>query len=193
MNEDEKALLKIGMSVALKPITDIASDVLGIAGGAWLHETHLRIKRKLQEKTQQIFEQRKVESPVEPSPSILIPLLSVAQNESRDELIDLWAKLLATAMDPKRVSMYRREYVEIAARLEPIDALVIAGLGATTEQANKTRQDLAFSLKVDVNQIDVSFRNLANLNLVAPPNGLTLSAGVVYITTLGKEFLRAVG
>jgi len=51
------------------------------------------------------------------SPSIAIPLFAAAQDESRDELRELFARLLAAAMDPKRKDLTRGSFTAIVKQL----------------------------------------------------------------------------
>ena len=133
MDDDSRDALKTGLEIVLRPVTDIASDVLGIAGGLWLHEQHERIRASLRARTAEILKERKVDAPETPPPSIMVPLLAAAQNESREELVGLWAKLLATAMDPQRSGLYRREFVPIAAQIEPLEAVLLPLLNHPTD------------------------------------------------------------
>lgn len=193
MNDDGKELIKIGMEVALRPVTDIASDILGVFGGAWLHEKHERIRRRLKEETEEIFRERGVREPQEPSPSVIVPLLTHAQNETREELLRIWAQLLAASMDPTRSHLYRREYVEIVRRLEPLDARVLKRLPTSLAGHINQRNSFATEFKVNPGEIDVSFRNLVALELAAPPGKQAVAAGVLYPTALGLELLRVLG
>ncbi len=188
---DEKELITAGMEVVLKPVTDIASDALGIAGGAWLHEQHIRVRLRLKEKTAKLFKERRMENPVEPSPSIIIPLLAQAQEETREELLDLWARLLAAAMDPTRSFDYRREYVDIVRKLEPKDTSILALLTDYNSQAIRTRNELSVQLELRFAQIDIAFRNLVALGLATvPPGSYTIDSGLLYRTALGSELIR---
>lgn len=60
----------------------------------------------------------------DPSPSVVIPLVDAACQESREELQELWAALLANSMidDGKTV---RRSYIDVMKRLEPADVAVL--------------------------------------------------------------------
>lgn len=191
MSDGGEELVRMGMEVALKPVTDIASDVLGIAGGAWLHEVHGRIRDKLSRRTAEILKERDVQSPAEASPSILIPLLKEAQDENRDELLELWARLIAASMDANLVHLYRRQYVEIVKQLEPIDAVVLQQLAKPSGE--NTRNRIAGALNIPHEQVEVSFANLYKLALGEMPEKHTIQSGNWYITALGKEFLRVLG
>lgn len=56
---------------------------------------------------------------------IAIPLLGAAQSEPREEMQELWARLLANAMDPARAENVRPEFVEMLRKLQPIDAKIL--------------------------------------------------------------------
>src|SRR5579863_1754543 len=130
MDEDE--FVKAGMELMLRPVTDIAENALGLLGGDWLSEKRARNRAKLKAKTEEILKARGAKLDNDLSPSIIAPLLSTAQDEGQEELQNLWAKLLASAMDPKRREGYRREFVQVAKDLEPLDVLVLPYLREST-------------------------------------------------------------
>lgn len=47
-----------------------------------------------------------------------------AQEESREELAELWARLLANAMDPNMNSV-RQSFIDAVKRMDPLDAVVL--------------------------------------------------------------------
>ena len=54
-------------------------------------------------KISEILQRRNVQKPEPVSPSLAIPLISAAYDETRPELQQIWAELLAAAMDPKPI------------------------------------------------------------------------------------------
>jgi len=54
-------------------------------------------------------EQKK--TPERPSISVLMPLLIAAADEERDELQEIWARLLAAAADPSRAGSFRNQFI----------------------------------------------------------------------------------
>jgi hypothetical protein len=44
-----------------------------------------------------------IEEPAPPNPNVALPILAAAADETNDELQDLWARLLAAAMNPNRL------------------------------------------------------------------------------------------
>ncbi len=67
-------------------------------------------------RTDEIISARHIQKTVAISASLAIPLLSAAGDESRPELQDLWARLLANAMDPARANNLRIEFIEAVKR-----------------------------------------------------------------------------
>jgi hypothetical protein len=186
MDDDAKALAKVGMEVALGPVVSIAEDVLGRLGGDWLHENRARNRAKLRAKTEQIFRKSKIEVGEPISPSILVPLLSEAQEESRDELIGIWARLLAAAADPKRAGLYRREFVDIVKRLEPLDIIVLPILANPSELRPSRLEFVATILGLPRDQIELSFRNLERLELISD---FEASGWKPYLLPAGRQLL----
>lgn len=106
----------------------IPSDLLGIAGGDWVGQQRLRNLARMQAKTRRILEDIDQSRITEPSASVVLPLLRAAADEAREELQALWAALLANSMidEGKRV---RRTFFDAVAKMEPVDARVLAILG----------------------------------------------------------------
>jgi hypothetical protein len=188
MDDDAKDVVKAGMEVILRPVTEIAENVLGLAGGDWLSEKRARNRERLQNQTKEILKERGIDKPEEPSPSIIVPLLTQAQDEGRDELLSLWAKLLAAAMDPARSKNYRREFVEIVSEMEPLDALVLPILTAPGEFRPSRKECVASRLSISADQVELSFRNLIRLEVAFEMRG---GAPQIYpiVTTLGRALL----
>jgi hypothetical protein len=57
--------------------------------------------------------------------SIAIPLIDAALNEDREGLKQLWAKLLAVAMDSRRATLVRPSLIELLKNLDPLDARIL--------------------------------------------------------------------
>lgn len=121
--------------------------------------------------------------------SVALPIIIAAADESRDELQDIWARLLAAAADPALANSFRIAFIEVVKKMDPLDAVVLQ----TSIQMHagritgETRQALADQLHVSRDEIDVSVDNLTKLELVRPVNEM-----VSAIASFGREFLRAV-
>src|SRR5437660_1458996 len=58
-------------------------------------------------------------------PSVAIPLLRAAYDESRPELQQIWAKLIAAAIDPNRSGQFRLSFIATLKQFDPLDAQVL--------------------------------------------------------------------
>ncbi|MCZ6516725.1 MAG: Abi-alpha family protein [Gammaproteobacteria bacterium] len=104
----------------------VPADLIGVIGGDWLREARIRNLDRLQRRTDEILQAREVQqSHPDISPSVLIPIAVVASAESRDELQELFARLLANAADPERQSRVRREFIDMVSQMEPLDARLL--------------------------------------------------------------------
>ena len=75
-----------------------------------------------------ILRRRQVDYPQPVSPSLAVPLLQAAYDESRPELQELWASLIAAAMDPARSGRVRLSFIDTLKQFDPLDALVLRGV-----------------------------------------------------------------
>jgi hypothetical protein len=99
-------------------------DVVGLVIGDPLHFVRTAIASKYDERITRLHRNRNV-TPEPVSPSLAIPLLRAAYDESRPELQELWAQLIAAAMDPQRANRVRRSFIDTIQSLDPLDALVL--------------------------------------------------------------------
>jgi hypothetical protein len=116
-----------GGSYLANVLGDLPQDAVGILG-----DIVKRTRRRLAERAEAKLRERGVVGPRLPSPTVLLPLLEAAERETRDELAEVWASLLATAMEPGRERHIRRAFFDTLAMLEPPDALVLAATAAMT-------------------------------------------------------------
>lgn len=113
MSEEAKAVAAV--AGATGKAIDAATDLGGFAGkvlgtlpqdavgllGDWVSHLRTRNAHRLQLKTDEILSSRN--AVIEPLSLVVArPLLEAAQDESREELVELWARLLANAMDLSR-------------------------------------------------------------------------------------------
>ncbi len=106
-----------------KMLGTVPEDAVGLLGGDWISHLRSRNAHRLQLRTDEILGLRNAE--IEPlSLSVARPLLEAAQDESRDELVEMWARLLANALDKSRPPI-RRTFIEALERFDPLDALIM--------------------------------------------------------------------
>src|ERR1700730_10105818 len=79
---------------------NVPADLIGVLGGAWLSERHIRLRDALRRRTEALFRERDVQEVLEVSPNMAAALIAGDKEEGRDELRELWARLLVNAMDP---------------------------------------------------------------------------------------------
>jgi hypothetical protein len=168
----------------------VPEDLVGIFGGDWLRVQRAKNLAGMLAKARARFKAKGVTTS-EPvvSLSFALPLFRAAADESRAELQDLYAKLLAAAADPSRSGAVRRSFIEIVRQMEPIDALVLRKLYDHSDWRPNARDAIAEMLKVPQDQIEVSFGNLMQLDCIMHRGGVNPANPVLAAT--GRELMRA--
>jgi len=158
---------------------DGPKNLIGLLVGDWLIHKRVRRWSELQNETRRILNQRKVEEPDDISPSIALPLIEAALDEDRDGLKDLWAKLLASAMDPKRKNLVRGDLISTVKQLEPLDAVVLKYFydAQGTQFMPNGRDNLAHRLSVTSDEMTVCFQNLERLGCFVRRGDQPLESG----------------
>ncbi len=177
----------------------LPADVIGVIGGDWLRHVRIRNAAKLFQRTQEIIDQRGLSGKTIPlSPSIALPLLEAAQDETRDELREMWARLLANGMDPERRNTLRQSIIETVKAFDPLDAVILEKMISTSENGISVSIPLsvATELNLSKDEMELSFVNLEKLGCVrktgssSDPNTMTQSIHFA-INVLGREIIRA--
>jgi hypothetical protein len=175
----------------------LPEDIAGIAGKDYIKHVRIRNISKLQQRTDAILEERGFNKDYAPlSMNIALPLLEAAQNESREELQELWAKMLANAMDPNRSSVVRQSIIEVVQNFEPLDAKLLETASESLDKSGNVHVlDLPEELGVNLNEFELSINKLVNLKCVIYSDnnrkiGVGKTADIVF-THLGYEILRA--
>ena len=197
-----RALIEPGTDLARfvgKALDTVPEDAVGLLGGDYLHELRLRNLDKISRKTEEILRKRGVEEPEPIGPKALLPALEAASEESNETLQDMWAELLANAMDPNNNNILRQIFIETLKKLDLLDALVFQQLAQTLQQLQGqnygaiTPEDLVPIVNMRKTQIEMSLENLKSLNCIG--GGKTrpeasYSDGIV-LTALGRELYLA--
>ena len=100
------------------------ADLVGIVGADWLHEFRERNRDRLARRTEEILRERDVKERCG-DVAQMVPLIGAAQDDDREEIQELWARLLASALDPSRRMRVRKSFVDTLKGFDPIDALVL--------------------------------------------------------------------
>jgi hypothetical protein len=130
--------------------------------------------------------------------SVALPILQGAADEDREELINLWARLLASAMDPTAQNNVRHSFIVAVKEMDPTDARVIYYLYREKVTrikiaggSSKTDTDVAYiSRDLDGHQddVEVSVNHLEGLGfLITSPN----DKNIWFPNAKLREFMRA--
>jgi Abortive infection alpha len=173
----------------IKAASPAISDVYGLVIGDTIKHARSERLERIAAKAKKKLGDRGVTQPTETPEQIAIPLLEAAQGESREDLMDLWARLLANAMDPARISDIRAGYIDILKKLEPLDAKILDYLSAKNPATDQTakhmiHEQMGCRQSAGVVSVD-NLESLGCLRLVGGNHFLAL-------TELGKELVIAV-
>ena len=135
----------------------VPEDVVALLGGNWLKVKRAENLIRTVEKARERLNKDHIK--FEPaSLSIGLPILIAAADESREELQEIWARLLVAAADPNRSKSFRLAFIEAAKKLDPLDVGVLLKVRERTQNMilEGTRQWLASVLTATPDQILVS-------------------------------------
>jgi hypothetical protein len=177
----------------------VPSDVVGVVGGDWLHHIRIRNAAKLAQRTEEILRDRGILEQTEPmSPSLALPLLHAAQDETREELSEMWARMLSNGMDPSRSASIRQSIILTVKSFDPLDAVILQMVfdrchgEKTSVEFNLT--DLLKELGVSSDELELSLSNLLKLGCGSSGRGIKQYKTVILnfqISPLGREVIRA--
>lgn len=130
-------------------------DLVGYLGGDWLHirrvESIIKILYKTRERLAAIGNKETKPAPL----SVALPILQGAADEDREELVDLWTRLLASAMDPATRNNVRQAFIAAVREMDPPDAKIMHHL--YVEQVTRIRRGGGGDRK------DTSTENISNI------------------------------
>jgi hypothetical protein len=154
----------------------VPEDTVGFVLGDPLHAIRTLAAGWYDIKVREILEKRKVKQTQQVSLSVAIPLVRGAYDESREGLRELWAQLIASAMDPDRAPLVRISFIETLRQFDPLDALV---LKTVYEKVATSRPDaaqyVAEALNQPVDEVIISAENLTRLRCVEAPTNLIVA------------------
>lgn len=174
-----------------KVLGTIPEDITGIVFGEPLRYVRAIIAAKLEKRVDELHDARR--SAVQGvSPSLAIPLMRAACDEGRPELQDLWARLIAAAMDPTRSGRVRQSFIETLRRFDPLDARVLEKLYGISGGASPSIADfLASQMNTSREEIMLSAVNLVDLRCLewSPPQAIRPPN--FHLTPCGRALIRA--
>jgi Abortive infection alpha len=137
---------------------------------------------------------------IELSPNIAAALIAGAQEEGREELAELWARLLASAMDPATRDIVSFSFIVTAKEMNPVDVLVIQHIHEnnlsvvrvmqTGNVANRTVgvAQIADKLGRRSDEVETSLRHLNQLLLL---DEVEVGKASFSVNAVCRKFLRA--
>jgi hypothetical protein len=152
----------------------VPEDLVALCGGDWLKVRRLENLAGLLHKLKEHLRARGVTHTEPANLKIALPIFEAAANEGREELQDMWARLLASAVDPKRAGQVRADLIDAAKRLEPLDAAVLNGFeeARASKASIDARAVLAHKFKVTKDAVIVALLNLQELGFLTNATGI---------------------
>ena len=168
-------------------------DLVGYYGG-----DRLRIRRaenivKMMYEAQARLAVMGIEETKPATLSIALPILEGAADEDREELVDLWARLLASAMDATKNNV-RYSFISSIRKMDPLDAVIVRHIheknilfierGSADPKTNQRTgiEDISIAIGRRSDEVEVSVRHLRDLGFFD---------GEYYPNALNREFMRA--
>lgn len=172
-------------------------DAIGVLGGDFLKHWRVRNLAAMLEKTTRILRERGVEHFQPISPNLAIPAFQAASDQGDETIQDLWASLMANAMDPNRDVSLKHMFIETLRAFHPIDAVILDRHVSMGPHGKQNIGHVASEMKMRFNEILLSAQHLESLGCLARPHGSNLDERLVVRdlfvpTALGQELWRAV-
>ena len=147
---------------------DTARAAIDLIGGQYVQELAKINRQRVAEKLRKKLEARKIDQPKLISPRVLVPALEALSEESDDSLQELWANLMANAMDPGKDLDLQKILIETLRHLEPIDAALLAELDAHSRlgTGSPNLETIASELDFRPMALALSHERLARLGCV---------------------------
>jgi hypothetical protein len=174
----------------IKDASGPIAQAYGLIIGDRVEAARHRRLDEITRKTRKILRDRNLSEAAEVAEQIAIPLLEAAQGEPREEMQDLWARLLANAMDPSRKDNVRPEFIRALKNLQPVDALVLKSFTEFGKQDLMDANTVANSLNLRESSVQVSMSTLASQGCLNP-SGTTLNGQLYQRTGFGDELFLA--
>jgi hypothetical protein len=187
-----KAFRGLGSFLA-QALGSTPEDLIGYLGGDWLRFRRAENIARLLNAARERLAARGVDQPQPASLSVALPILRGGADEDRDVLVDLWARLLANAMDP-HLSSVRHQFISAVQAMDPMDGVVldyihIGGYHRVrdgNDNEGVDRSQMVAELGATDDDVIVSLDHLASLGLLEKPD-----PGFWRRTAFGRAFMRA--
>lgn len=170
-----------------KVLGTVPEDMVGLALGDYLRELRIRNMDRIRRKTEDIPKARGIDEPDPIAPKHAIPIFEAASEETDETLQNLWARLLANAMDPNRDVHLLRVLIDTLGKFESIDALVLEHIAKMDELDRLALLELPIFEEVRRTLVQVSLDHLAELKCIQIDNDTDYT-----LTPIGEELWLAI-
>lgn len=177
-----------------KALGTVPEDLVGLTFGDFLRVKRIENAERIMRKAQVRLDARGVEEQKPLDAKHLKPLLEAISEESDDALQDMWANLLANAMDPNSPVHLERVLMETLRQFEPLDASVLD----VTQKLNPTRKKLfgadmiGGAVGVRIGRAVISMQRLLDLGCIdIVGQQYRVESSSFRISYLGEELLLA--
>ena len=202
VTETAKAVQEVAKTgrALIEPGTDLASyvarvlgtvpeDVVGFLIGDPLRELRQHTLTGILRAVFEKLRKRGVETakPIRPGPGK--EAFEAASLETDETLQDMWAELLANAMDPNKDTSLQRVFIETLKQFEPIEALVLQKIAQSEREAGLDVLRLREALTMRETQVFVTVDRLVDLEVLRIKG--SGPARIFTPTPLGTELILA--
>lgn len=166
----------------------LPDNIIGLMLSDWVLHKRIRRWAELQAETEEILRRYGVEEPfADVSPAIALPLIEAAVDENREGVKQMWARLLAAALDPQRTRSVRQSFISAIKAMDPLDAQILDWIFQSGAAEKQDEHQLAQRLQVTSDEVGVSLENLHKIGCIAnaPPHPSAIS-----LTAFGRELMR---
>ena len=129
---------------------------------------------------------------IKPDPKTPPEILEASAGRSEDEIKDLFARLLASAVDPKRRKGYRCEFAKTIKEFDPLDALVLVSREVSSDASVHPSRRLAIAQRLQLaeDEVQLSLEHLVDLKVFRPYQPPVSTENWPVFTTYGKALAK---
>lgn len=187
-------IIKASAGYFARVLGTVPEDIVGIIGGDALRIRRVENAARMIQDAQKRLTARSVEG-APPPLTLVSPILNEGSEEERPELVDLWSRLLAAAMDRSRVASVRQSFIDTVKAMDPADALVLNGLPVHPPSMSPDPiQYLSSHMALAPDQVELSLLHLAKLNVLydtqTDRRAVVVGINKVDFTVFGRELMR---
>ncbi len=187
-----RALIEPGTDLAkyvARVLGTVPEDVVGFLVGDPLHELRQHTLTGILRAVFEKLRKRGVETakPIRPGPGK--EAFEAASLETDETLQDMWAELLANAMDPNKDTSLQRVFIETLKQFEPIEAFVLQKIAQSEREAGLDMLQLKTALTMRETQVFVTVDRLVDVEVLQIKG--SGPARIYTPTPLGTELILA--